>query len=280
MSTIFPALPSLAVILSALASVGSAFSRLFRISTLLFLLALTAPSQGSAYQADNPADTVEDMADALQTASEAQRAAQHWAAEREALLEELREKQRYSLWLDHQLAKHETYIREQEQAVRLLQERRTEAGRIRLLLEPYLDDMAARLDQAVRNDLPFLAEERSDRMAALRAMLDDPDASLGEKLRRTLEALQIEAQFGSETTVEEGVIQTDGGAMQGWTLRCGRLAALFLSRDKQRAWSLAHDGSGWSSLPQEDAARLAEALRMAQRTAPAGLALLPVGGMR
>ena len=56
--------------------------------------------------------------------------------------------------------------------------------------------MLRRLEESVARDLPFLTEERSLRLASLRQELVRPDIAGAEKLRRLLEALQIEAQYG------------------------------------------------------------------------------------
>ncbi|MGE4290729.1 MAG: DUF3450 family protein [Desulfovibrio sp.] len=193
-----------------------------------------------------------------------------------------------SLSLDHQIRKYESYITRRAHAVELLKKRHQEAELFQERLEPYLDDLAQRLTLAVRADLAFLNEEREQRLTALASVLGNYDAPLGEKLRRTLEALQVEAQYGSEITAEDGVIATPEGAVQGRDLRVGRVADYFLSRDAKRAWIRERSGAGgesgkgqgeeqgWRALDQSEAEALAQALAMLDRSEPAGLVVLPV----
>lgn len=247
--------------------------------TVVVALLLLNGIGNAAESADYPLPKAsKEMAEALLQAETTQKQADAWQNDRERLLTEKRELERYALWLDHQLRKYETYVSQREHAVQLLEQRRNEAGTIRLLLEPFLDNVADRLALAVQEDLPFLPEERAQRLAGLRAVLDEYDAPLGEKLRRTLEALQIEAQYGSEVTAEDAIIQTTQGTMQGRSLRVGRLTEYFLSRDGQRAWMLLPRASGgeWTEIDAGAASSVAEALAMIDHDRQASLMVLPV----
>src|SRR5882672_8504689 len=61
---------------------------------------------------------------------------------------------------------------------------------------PLLARMVDSLEKFVTLDLPFLKQERTERVAGLKKVMDDPEAPLAEKYRRVLEAYQIEAEYG------------------------------------------------------------------------------------
>jgi len=61
-------------------------------------------------------------------------------------------------------------------------------------LTPFLYGVYDKLLESVDQRLPFLQEERSDRLANLKKTLDDPQIVLGEKFRKIMEALFIEAE--------------------------------------------------------------------------------------
>ena len=236
---------------------------------------------GGAAPAADPKQVLEDMTGALDEARAAQGEAEQWAGRRDALVEEEHELHRYVLWLDHQRAKYAAYIRERERAIAALERRKRESMRINMLLEPYLDDLAARLDTAVAADLPFLAEERAKRMAGVRRTLNDFEAPLGEKLRRVMEALLVEVRYGSETTADDAVIPgPDGADVQGRLLRVGRLGQYFLSRDGKRGFARVPGGGEWRELDDAGTKSVRAALDMTDRSRPAGLVLLPAGGAR
>jgi len=57
--------------------------------------------------------------------------------------------------------------------------------------------MVDTLDKFVAEDLPFLKEERTQRVEILKHLLTDPQTGVAEKYRRILEAYQIEADYGA-----------------------------------------------------------------------------------
>ncbi|GAB7024099.1 DUF3450 family protein [Salidesulfovibrio brasiliensis] len=138
-----------------------------------------------------------------------------------------------------------------------------------------LDELMEELSQAVHSGLPFLHEERTQRLEALEALLADPAASPEDKLGRVLEALTIEARYGSDLHVRSGTIETDQNELRGSILRVGRLAAFFLTPDASRAYRLEMDGT-WTLLPAAAPETLARGLKMRDRSEPFELLPLPV----
>ncbi|NCC24928.1 MAG: DUF3450 domain-containing protein [Deltaproteobacteria bacterium] len=213
---------------------------------------------------------------AITEAQKDQQNVESMAPEIKALQDEALELIRYRLWLKHQAGKYATYIADQHRVLSEIEALHKGARVIALEMEPYLDQVAERLDRTLEAGLPFLLEERGTRLRRLQEALNRHDLALGEKLRRTLEALQIEAQYGQGVETGEAAVETAEGLVQGTTLRVGRLAMYLVTPDRERGFVLDPVSRDWIPMSAEDAAKVAVALDMTARRRPAELVGLPV----
>jgi len=220
------------------------------------------------------------LAGAAQAQGQVQAEADAWAVERDALREEIRREGETLAWLDAALKRREDYIARREAVVAGLRDSARELAALERGLEPVLDAVLERLEALVAADLPFLPEERAQRLDMLRATLADYGLAPGEKLRRFLEALQVEAGYGALAEAWDADIDLDGVRVQGRVLRLGRAAALFLSRDGARAARLVPGAPGWEALGSSEARTLAQALDMHDHRRAFDLLALPVGQAR
>jgi chromosome segregation ATPase len=92
---------------------------------------------------------------------------------------------------------------------------------------PMMNKMLDALEQFVKLDVPFLPDERSNRLQQLRDMMGRADVTISEKYRRIVEAYQIETEYGRTIEAYEGKI--DDKTMQ--FLRAGRVALVYQSLD-------------------------------------------------
>lgn len=92
---------------------------------------------------------------------------------------------------------------------------------------PMMQKMVATLDDFVKLDIPFLPEERTNRIAALKDMMTRADVSVSEKYRRIVEAYQIEIEYGRTIEAYQGKV--DDRTVD--FLRAGRVALLYQSLD-------------------------------------------------
>jgi chromosome segregation ATPase len=92
---------------------------------------------------------------------------------------------------------------------------------------PMMQKMVATLDDFVKLDLPFLTEERANRIAALKDMMTRADVSVSEKYRRIVEAYQIEIEYGRTIEAYQGKV----GDRTVDFLRAGRVALLYQALD-------------------------------------------------
>ncbi|MBW1712219.1 MAG: DUF3450 domain-containing protein, partial [Deltaproteobacteria bacterium] len=180
-------------------------------------------------------------------------------------------------WLERQRRKFEGYIKRQEAAIAELDRRRQELDRINRELEPYLEEVVDRLAAFIETDLDFLAEERTRRLDFLRQSLGDYHLGLSEKLRRTLEALQVEAAYGHNLDQTEAELTIDGQPTQVHVLRLGRLALYYQTLDGQKLGWRPRGALKWRPLSRGYRRELAKALDMAQRRRAVELVTLPVG---
>jgi hypothetical protein len=92
---------------------------------------------------------------------------------------------------------------------------------------PMMQKMVATLEIFVGLDMPFLADERANRIATLKEMMSRADVSVSEKYRRIVEAYQIEIEYGRTIEAYQGRI--DDRTVD--FLRAGRVALLYQTLD-------------------------------------------------
>lgn len=119
---------------------------------------------------------------------------------------------------------------------------------------PMMEQMVQVLEAFVAADLPFLPQEREDRLALLKEMLPQADISLAEKYRRILEAYQIESDYGRTLEAWRGELDTaEGGVRTVEFLRLGRVMLYYQTLDAHETGWWNPKARQWQSLG--DAAR-------------------------
>lgn len=246
--------------------------------TLIIIAIACLAAAGAAWAQSGPTaqQVGQDAKTAVDTRVGTQKAYDSWADERAKLRDDAETLQRELELAERQCKKSEAYLAGQKAKVADLEGRLREIERIRAELEPFLDETMERLDKFVAADTPFLAKERHDRLASLKAKLDDYDASLALKASRVLEALYIEAQYGGTVEVKEEEMALEGSAKGVRVLRLGRLGLYALGLDGRTAWRFDRPSGQWTR--EDDFAReLGQAADMAARTRVISLVELPVG---
>lgn len=144
-------------------------------------------------------------------------------------------------------------------------------------LPPLLITMVDGLDQFVELDLPFLEEERQDRIANLYLLIEN-DISDSQKLRRVLEAWSIEVEYGSLFHTEQHLVSLpDGTERNADIVILGRIGVLFQTADDEAltgAWD--QENREWVVLGSEYRNPIRTAIRMARNQVAPDLTLLPV----
>ena len=99
---------------------------------------------------------------------------------------------------------------------------------------PLMTRMLDGLEEFIALDVPFLLEEREERVANLRALMERADLTVAEKSRRVFEAYQIENDYGRTLEAYKGKLDmgadtTDRRSYDVDYLRIGRIALLYRS---------------------------------------------------
>ncbi len=110
---------------------------------------------------------------------------------------------------------------------------------------PLMTRMIEGLKKFVALDVPFLEEERTERVAKLEDLMDEPNVSVAEKFRKVMEAYQIENEYGRTIESYKGA-HTDGDKIRQVNfLRIGRVALLFQSDDASITMRWDNDARAW-----------------------------------
>lgn len=155
--------------------------------------------------------------------------------------------------------------------------REKEADRVRTELTAYLNQVLSDLESAVDEDLPFLKDERSGRLASLKELLVDPQQSPAEKFRRVFEALQIEAEYGTTVEVTQQNIELGGTEILTDVLRLGRLSLFCQTIDGTKSGVFDQVDNTWKPLPEKVNRNIARAIAMARLERSIELVELPLG---
>jgi len=143
-------------------------------------------------------------------------------------------------------------------------------------LIPLMQQMIDTLDQFVQLDVPFLAEERTKRVAKLRTNMQRADISISEKYRQILEAYQIEADYGVSVSSYEGKLNAGGEEKTVRFLQVGRVAFIYQTLDGKTAYVWDQSARDWSALSGDYVASVTEAVRIAGKQAAPDLIKLPI----
>jgi hypothetical protein len=142
---------------------------------------------------------------------------------------------------------------------------------------PLMVEMLDSLEELIRLDVPFLIEERSERLAGMREMMERSDVIAAEKFRRILEAYEIENEYGRTIEAYKGSLELGGGNREVDFLRVGRVALLYQSVGGDITGSWDHVQKNWISLaPEQYKHEVARGLKIARKQVAPDLLVLPI----
>lgn len=146
---------------------------------------------------------------------------------------------------------------------------------------PLMTRMLDSLDHFIELDTPFLLEERTDRIARLRAMMDRSDVTPSEKLRQILEAYSIEGEYGRTIEAYKGSLEVDGRMQEVDFLRIGRVALAYqtVGGGVTGAWD--KESGQFVALPPETYKdQVAQGLQIARKQVAPDLLVVPVAAAK
>lgn len=141
---------------------------------------------------------------------------------------------------------------------------------------PLILNMLASLEKFIALDIPFLQEERQQRLDSLKEMVAFANVSNAEKYRRILEAYQIENEYGKTIEAYRGELMRNNVASTVDFLRLGRLALYYQSLDGSESGYWDRKNKQWEPLSADSRNAIRHGLRIARKEAAPDLLTLPV----
>ena len=141
---------------------------------------------------------------------------------------------------------------------------------------PLMERMIDGLEQSIALDIPFLLQERTERIDTLKEIMERSDVSVAEKFRKVMEAYQIENDYGSSNDYYVQSLEIDGVQKEYNMLRIGRIGLYFQSDDTSVTgwWNPA--SNQFETLPNRHRNEVRKGIRIARQLIAPELILLPV----
>ncbi len=176
-----------------------------------------------------------------------------------------------------------TYNRQMEELIASQETERAslqeQLDRIELVtreVTPLMMRMIDALQAFVELDVPFLEEERKERIANLRKMMKRADVTESEKYRRIMEAYQVENEYGRTIEAYRSTLSQGEREMTVDFLRVGRIALLYQTLDEAEARVWDQGKRVWEPLDRSYRSDIRQGLRIARKQAAPDLLRLPL----
>ena len=140
---------------------------------------------------------------------------------------------------------------------------------------PVMTRMIDSLEQFISLDVPFLNQERTDRVEALKELMSRQDVTVAEKFRKVTEAYQIENDYGRTIETYKDTLDVDGAILELDFLRIGRISLMYQSVDGKISGVWNQETQSWEDASnQRNQIKLG--LSIAKKQVPPDLVILPV----
>ena len=170
----------------------------------------------------------------------------------------------------------ERLITDQEEQIVDINRQLQEFALIERGIVPLMLESIETLDRFIDLDVPFLLEERKDRVNRLRVIMNESDITVSEKFRQIMDAYQIETSFGSDIEAYTGFLEINGENRQVDFLRIGRTSLTYQTPDQNQTGFWNKQTQQWEDLPRKYTDYVKEGLRIAKKQITPDLIQLPV----
>jgi len=142
---------------------------------------------------------------------------------------------------------------------------------------PIMTTMIDSLEQFVALDVPFLLEERTERVQNLKDLMERQDVNVAEKFRKVTEAYQIENDFGKTIEHYKDTLNINGATTVVDVLRVGRVALVYQTADGKTTGAWDKASGDWVELDKGDYKnQIKFGLRIAQKQVAPDLVMVPI----
>ncbi len=141
---------------------------------------------------------------------------------------------------------------------------------------PLMLKMVDAYESLVSLDLPFLLDERVERITDLRKLMKRSDVTSAEKYRQIMEAYQIENEYGRTIEAYRGTLDLGGREITVDFLRFGRIALVYRSPDGTEGGVWNRETKDWIPIEPRYLGAIRDGLRIARKQASPDLIRLPL----
>ncbi|MCI0451304.1 MAG: DUF3450 domain-containing protein [Candidatus Latescibacteria bacterium] len=239
--------------------------------------ALAVALSAAAVRSQDASELSDTVKKTVETHQQTQKKQEEWAGEQAELMARLRAARAQVEFFDKKKDFEEKEVAALDKGIAELERRMVESVRLNDSLLDTLNAVTTRLESFVDQDLPFLMEERKARIAGVKAALARPDFTGAEKLRRVLEALQVEANYGSIAEVYQEKIIVNDEEIHADMVRVGRVSVYWLTPDGERVGEYDRAQAKWVELDQKYVETIKVTREMALRMRSVEVIDLPLG---
>jgi vacuolar-type H+-ATPase subunit I/STV1 len=191
--------------------------------------------------------------------------------EYKTVLKEIEGLRVYNRQLEKQISNQETEMAQLSQSI-------DEVTVIERQITPLMLRMIDGLEQFVELDIPFLLDERRDRIERLREMMDRADVAVSEKFSQVFRAYQIENEYGRTMETYGDTIVIGGTERKVDILKVGRIALVYQTPDGQETGMFNRNSNAYEPVGNEYQASIRQGIRMARQQATQDMFSIPVHG--
>jgi hypothetical protein len=170
----------------------------------------------------------------------------------------------------------DTLIVAQEVERKSLEEQTDQIELVSRDVTPLMLRMIDALSAFVSLDVPFLEEERTDRIGELRKLMHRANVTEAEKYRRIMEAYQIENEYGRTIEAYRSTLAQGDKEVTVNFLRVGRIALVYQTLDESEAGVWNQDSRRWEPLEGSSRSAIRDGLRIARKQVAPDLIRLPL----
>ena len=175
-------------------------------------------------------------------------------------------------------AQQERLIQSQEEEKAEFRESIRDVQSVRRQITPLMLRMVGALERFVELDIPFQLDERRERVASLRDLLDQSNVAEPEKFRRVLEVYQIENEYGRFLNAYEGTLTIDGAEKEVRFLRAGRVALVYETLDGSSVGFYNKQTGSFEQLSDNYRSAIEKGMEIANQQSSPSVISLPVPG--